>query len=74
MAWADFPDARHAVSLLQRSLARGRLAHAYLFSGESPELLERVARELATTVNCTGATTSSPLPETACGRCSSCRR
>ncbi len=84
MAWADFPDARHSVSLLQRSLARGRLAHAYLFSGESPELLERIARELATAVNCTKPVTvtatdtdaASPgaLPESACGQCSSCRR
>ncbi|MCC6233145.1 MAG: hypothetical protein IT580_10915 [Verrucomicrobiales bacterium] len=76
MAWADFPDARHSVSLLQRSLERGRLAHAYLFSGESHDLLERVARELATTVNCTGSssTPAGALPSTACGHCSSCRR
>lgn len=52
------------------------MGHAYLFSGEDPELLEAVARELATTVNCTDAAAHAPagFPVSACGRCSSCRR
>ncbi len=76
MAWADFPDVRQSVPLLRRSLERGRLGHAYLFSGESAPLLERVARELAMTVNCTTPSERSPTgsPVAACGTCSSCRR
>jgi len=33
MAFADLPEQQDAVRLLQRSLERGRLGHAYLFSG-----------------------------------------
>jgi DNA polymerase III gamma/tau subunit len=46
--------ARHAqgVQLLQRSLARGRLGHAYLFAGDRLEELESLARTLAKTLNC----------------------
>lgn len=77
VAWADFPDVRQSVDLLRRSLERGRLGHAYLFTGENPELLEGVARELSAAVNCTAAQeTSVPgqLPTQACGSCPSCRR
>lgn len=74
--WADFDLAGPSVSLLRRSLERGRLGHAYLFSGDSTELLEAVAAELSATVNCTQppevSATGSPIA--ACGRCSSCRR
>lgn len=74
MAWTDFPNAGQSVALLRRSLERGRLGHAYLFTGEDVGLLERLARELALTVNCqrTGATAG--IPSEACGSCSSCRR
>lgn len=76
MAWTDFPDARQSVGLLRRSLERGRLGHAYLFSGDTPEVLERIARELAATVNCTAPLeiSATGLPLAACHRCSSCRR
>lgn len=76
MAWTDFPDARQSIGLLRRSLERGRLGHAYLFSGDTPEVLERIARELAATVNCTAPTEVSEtgLPLAACQHCSSCRR
>lgn len=40
------------MSLLQRSLEAGRLAHAYLFSGHDLVELEAVARTLAKTLNC----------------------
>jgi len=74
--WADFDLAGPSVPLLRRSLERGRLGHAYLFSGDSTELLEAVAMELAATVNCTQPTETSPSgsPIAACGKCSSCRR
>jgi len=33
--FSDFPEQARVVQLLQRSLERDRLAHAYLFSGGS---------------------------------------
>jgi DNA polymerase III subunit delta' len=75
MAWADFPDARHSVGLLQRSLQRGRLGHAYLFTSDSLPLLERVARELARSVTCAPpGSDPTAVRVDACGVCSSCRR
>ena len=37
--------------LLQRSLQRGRLGHAYLFTGDQLEDLEQAAAELVMFVN-----------------------
>src|SRR5437870_4822955 len=52
MAFKDFPDQEQGVTLLQRSLERGRLAHAYLFTGHELAELEAIARTLAKTLNC----------------------
>jgi DNA polymerase-3 subunit delta' len=52
MSFNDFPEQRQGVELLQRSLERGRLAHAYLFTGHHIEELEALARTLAKTLNC----------------------
>ncbi len=52
MAFSDFPDQTQGVTLLQRSLQRGRLGHAYLFTGTQIEVLEALARTLAKTLNC----------------------
>ena len=52
MAFKDFPEQEQAVQLLQRSLERGRLAHAYLFTGHQLDELEAMARTLAKTLNC----------------------
>lgn len=52
MAFKDFPEQEQAVTLLQRSLERGRLAHAYLFAGHRLDELESLARALAKTLNC----------------------
>lgn len=52
MAFVDFPAQQQAVTLLQRSLERGRLAHAYLFTGDDLDELEAMARTLAKTLNC----------------------
>jgi DNA polymerase-3 subunit delta' len=52
VAFRDFPEQEQAVRLLQRSLERGRLAHAYLFTGHHLAGLEAVARTLAKTLNC----------------------
>jgi DNA polymerase-3 subunit delta' len=52
MAFKDFPEQEQGVSLLQRSLERGRLAHAYLFTGHDLAELEAIAQNLAKTLNC----------------------
>lgn len=52
MAFADFPQQQQVLQLLQRSLERGRLGHAYLFSGNDLAALEGMARALAKTLNC----------------------
>lgn len=72
MAFADFPAQQQAVALLQRSLERGRLAHAYLFTGDDLDELEGMARTLAKTLNC-----QQPPHGTAndsCDRCLACQK
>ncbi len=76
MAFADFPEHHQASQLLLRSLARGRLGHAYLFMGSQPETLEQMARTLAKTLNC-DAPVGGPgasAPADCCDRCLSCRK
>jgi DNA polymerase-3 subunit delta' len=70
MAFGDFPEQEQGVALLQRSLARGRLAHAYLFAGSSLALLETLAR----TLNCQRPvrSNSSRMPTDSCDACASC--
>jgi len=60
--------------LLERSLERNRLAHACLFSGDSLEVLEGVARTLAKALNCASARTAAKRSLHSCGQCDSCRR
>ncbi len=76
MSFADFPEQERVVQLLQRSLERGRLAHAYLFSGNNLDELEAVARTLAKTLNCQSPPrkTANGLPLDCCDKCSSCCR
>ena len=52
MAFSDLAALQDSVESLQRSLARGRLGHAYLFHGPDLAGLETVARTLAKTLNC----------------------
>ncbi len=52
MAFKNFPEQVQGVGLLQRSLERGRLAHAYLFTGHELGELEAIAQTLAKTLNC----------------------
>lgn len=60
------------VQLLQRSLARGRLGHAYLFSGDYIEDLEVVARNLAKTLNCLDPVRQEREAVDCCDVCASC--
>lgn len=76
MPFSDFPEQKQVVQLLQRSLERGRLAHAYLFTGSQLSELENVARTLAMTLNCLDPIRGA-VGETAidcCGKCLSCRK
>ena len=71
MSFKQFAQHANAVGLLQRSLTRGRLGHAYIFSGHRLEELEAVARTLAKTLNCEQGST----PRTdSCDQCLSCRK
>lgn len=74
MSFADFPEQQRVVQLLQRSLARDRLAHAYLFTGGDLAELEAMARTLAKTLNCEQprkGESGSAIDN--CDRCPSCR-
>jgi DNA polymerase-3 subunit delta' len=56
-----------AVSLLQRSLEKGALAHAYLFTGPPHIGKMTLALDLARALNC-------GMAEPPCGECLSCRK
>ncbi len=74
MTFKDFPDQSQGVQLLQRSLARGRLGHAYLFTGHQLEALETLARTLAKTLNCQHPTRTSGIATDCCDTCLSCQK
>jgi DNA polymerase-3 subunit delta' len=76
MAFKDYQDREQGVQLLQRSLARGRLGHAYLFTGPQLDELETLARTLAKTLNCRQPVRSaSGAPATdCCDACLVCRK
>src|SRR5215212_5154310 len=75
MSFSSFAVKEDAIELLQRSLARQRLGHAYLFSGDNLEHLELVARTLAKTLNCEqrGGNRATAVADS-CDRCLSCRK
>ncbi len=60
--------------LLERSLEKKRLAHAYLFSGDALDELEIMARTLAKALNCSSARAAAQPALHSCGQCDSCRR
>ena len=76
MAFADFPEQKLVVELLQRSLERGRLAHAYLFTGHQLAVLESLARTLAKTLNCRQPVRRTPDGPAidCCDQCPVCRK
>jgi DNA polymerase-3 subunit delta' len=74
MAFKNFAKQPQGVQLLQRSLARGRLGHAYLFSGDSLEDLELLARTLAKTLNCQNPVQINGAATDCCDACLSCRK
>jgi DNA polymerase-3 subunit delta' len=76
MGFADFPEQQDVVRLLQRSLERGRLGHAYLFNGPDLGELEAVARTLAKTLSCERPPRRSEggLALDCCDDCLNCRK
>src|SRR5580698_964414 len=74
MAFRDFSAQSQGVQLLQRSLARGRLGHAYLFTGDQIEALEDLARTLAKTLNCQQPVKTNGVATDCCDACLSCKK
>jgi DNA polymerase-3 subunit delta' len=73
MAFKDFREHGQVVRLLQRSLEHGRLAHAYLFSGERLDELEALAGTLAKSLNCLQPLRGAAgVPIDCCDRCANC--
>ncbi len=74
MAFQNFSGQSQGVQLLQRSLARGRLGHAYLFTGDSLTELETLARTLAKTLNCQNPVRENGVATDCCDECGNCRK
>ncbi len=74
MAFKDFPEQEQGIALLQRSLERGRLAHAYLFTGDQLDELEALARTLAKTLNCQRPTKKGRAAIDCCDHCLACQK
>jgi DNA polymerase III subunit delta' len=74
MAFTDLPEQAQGVTLLQRSLQRGRLGHAYLFSGAQLESLESLAKTLAKTLNCQRPVKADGVAMDCCDECANCRK
>jgi DNA polymerase III subunit delta' len=74
MSFANHRGQTAGIEVLQRSLRRGRLAHAYLLVGPALGELDPVARTLAKTLNCTAPAPDAGRREDCCDACSSCRR
>jgi DNA polymerase-3 subunit delta' len=75
MSFRDFPTQAGVVQLLQRSLERGRLGHAYIFSGHDVDELERAAATLAKVLNCAQPVRAqSGAAIDCCDKCDSCHR
>ena len=68
MSFSALREQKAVADQLRRSLERGRLAHAYLFSGRRGSGKEAMARTLAKALNCLEQDFDS------CDRCDSCRR
>lgn len=74
MSFRDLPGQRGVIELLQRSLAHGRLGHAYLFGADSLDIMSAVARTLAKTLNCQNPSVRGENGIDCCDQCLSCRK
>ncbi len=71
MNWDDLRGHGDQVTMLRRSIARGRLAHAYLFAGPPGVGKSRFARIFAQCLFCERHSDEELL---ACGECSGCKQ
>jgi DNA polymerase-3 subunit delta' len=62
------------VSILQGAIARGGVAHAYLFAGPTHSGRSTLARLFAQTLNCETPAADGSSPLAPCGLCRSCRK
>jgi DNA polymerase-3 subunit delta' len=74
MSFKNFGRQTQGVQLLQSSLARRRLGHAFLFAGDRLEKLESLARTLAKTLNCRKPGKTGEVATDCCDTCSTCRK
>jgi len=75
MSFKNYPEQAQGVALLQRSLERGRLGHAYLFTGHDLAELEGLARTLAKVLNCQNPVRgASGAAVDCCDACLNCRK
>jgi DNA polymerase-3 subunit delta' len=74
MAFKDFPEQQATVQLLQRSLERGRLGHAYLFNGHQLTELEAMATTLAKVLNCLNPVLHNGVRIDCCDKCLPCQK
>src|SRR5215203_2879671 len=74
MAFKDYPGQTQGIELLQRSLQRGRLAHAYLFIGGQLDELQGLALNLAKTLNCRQPVLKEGVAIDCCDHCPSCQK
>jgi len=74
VAFKDFFTSQQSLQLLQRSLERGRLGHAYLFSGDDLDALEVIARTLSKTLNCENPVRRNGAAVDCCDRCLPCQK
>jgi DNA polymerase-3 subunit delta' len=74
MAFTNLSKHAQGAELLKRSLARGRLGHAYLFAGDRLEELESLARTLAKTLNCQHPVRQNNMAVDCCDECANCQK
>ncbi len=76
--FAEMATQEHVSETLRAAVARGRVAHAYLFSGPRGVGKTTAARVLAMALNCPNRVTEESAdglkPGEPCGRCESCER
>jgi DNA polymerase-3 subunit delta' len=78
MAFAELISQITTLDILKRSIERGRVGHAYLFTGADRTVLEKASRAFAKVMNCEAAEArdggESAIVAECCDHCSSCER